>query len=306
MATLDSLKRALRQRATATTSSPKQPLSDLQYCAGMNILMRNPGRKIYDDFIIPQLNQLLNPLFNSRLYVFVLEIDFEAKSLLEYLFSHLRRKIRTYTTFEPNGLFATILKEKLRPISRRKTSFSCLKSPFNIQKTPFVLGDNVESDTGTFEKYDIILFCHSMYDMKPKHRFIEKALNLLVERFQGEMIVVFHRDVTLHLNDLKCHRTVFFSIEVVRVTDDDEILNRFASFMAGFVMRNVHIDKAMRVEWRKTCRILNRREKAHLDHFLFSSLNVMMIFIRHAIALSELTTLMPLTSENKTVKNKKN
>jgi len=37
MATLDSLKRALRQKAKATASSPKQSLSDTQYSAGFDI-----------------------------------------------------------------------------------------------------------------------------------------------------------------------------------------------------------------------------------------------------------------------------
>jgi hypothetical protein len=63
----------------------------------------------------------------------------------------------------------------------------CLESPPDIYRIPFVLEDNIGSGTGTGtsnddEKYDIILFCHSMYGMKPKYRFIERALEMLIER----------------------------------------------------------------------------------------------------------------------------
>ncbi len=77
-----------------------------------------------------------------------------------------------------------------------------------------------------------------MYGMKLKQRFIERALEMLVERSQGEMMAIFHRDGVLHLDGLMCHRTASFSIEVVRVTNDDEVLDCFASFVA-FVQRVV-------------------------------------------------------------------
>lgn len=71
MATLDSLKRALRQEAIATDSSQTQPLSESQYSAGFDILLQESRRNIYQDFIIPLLSLLLlslllTPLFNSR------------------------------------------------------------------------------------------------------------------------------------------------------------------------------------------------------------------------------------------------
>ncbi|KAF2187516.1 hypothetical protein K469DRAFT_629357 [Zopfia rhizophila CBS 207.26] len=309
MATLDSLKRALRQKAKATASSPKQPLSETQYSAGFDILVRGSGWMTYQDFIIPQLSQLLAPLFNSRIHISALEIGPGPKSLLGYLPGRLRRKVRRYTAFEPNGLFATRLEEWLCSTSETESPLPCLESPPDIHRIPFVLEDNIGSGTSTGtsgddEKYNIILFCHSMYGMKPKHRFIERALEMLVERPQGGMVAVFHRDGALHLDGLVCHRTASFPTGVVRVANADEVLDCFAPFVAGFVMQDADMDKAIRAEWRKVCRALSSRGEAHPDHLLFSSPNVMAVFTRHATTLPELMAQVPLLKGDKTVKNR--
>ncbi|RDL36265.1 uncharacterized protein BP5553_06877 [Venustampulla echinocandica] len=307
MATLDSLKQALREKAKATASSPKQPLSATQYSAGFNILMRGSGWITYQDFIIPQLSQLLALLFNSRIHISALEIGPGPKSILGYLPGRLKRKVRKYTAFEPNGLFATRLEEWLYSTSETESPLPCLENPPNIHRIPFVL-QNIGSGTSTGtgnndEKYDIILFCHSMYGMKPKHRFIERALEMLVERPQGGIVAVFHRDA-LHLDGLVCHRTASFPTGVVSVADDDEVLDCFAPFVAGFIMQAVDVDKAIRVKWRKVCRALGRREETHPDHLLFSSPNVMAAFTQHAITLPELMAQVPLAKGDKIVKNR--
>ena len=309
MATLDSLKRALRQKAIATASSLKQPLSDTQYSAGFDILIQGLERMTYQGFIIPQLSQLLAPLFNSRIHISVLEIGPGPKSLLGYLPSHLRRKIRKFTAFEPNGLFASRLEEWLYSPSETESPLPCLENPPNIHRIPFDLQYNIRSGTSTDtgnndDRYDIILFCHSMYGMKPKHRFIERALKMLVERPQGGMVAVFHRDGALHLDGLVCHRTASFPTGVVSVANDDEALDCFAPFIAGFVMRDVDVDNAIRVDWRNVCRALGRREKAHPDQLLFSSPNFMAAFTQHATTLPELTAQVPLVKGDKTVKNR--
>lgn len=309
MATLDSLKQALRQKAKATASSPKQPLSDTQYSAGFDILVRGSGWMTYQDFIIPQLSQLLAPLFNSRIHISALEIGPGPKSVLGDLPGRLRRKVRKYTAFEPNGLFATRLEEWLCSTPEMETPLLCLENPPNIHRIPFVVQDNTGSGTSTGtgdddEKYDIILFCHSMYGMKPKHRFIERALEMLVERPQGGMVAVFHRDGALHLDGLVCHRTASFPTGVISVANDDEALDCFASFVAGFIMQDVDVDKAIRVDWRKVCRALGRCEEAHPDHLLFSSPNVMASFTQHATTLLELTAQVPLVKGDKTVKDR--
>jgi adenine phosphoribosyltransferase len=309
MASLESLKRALRQKAKATASSPTQPLSDTQYSAGFDILVRDSGWMTYQDFIIPQLSQLLTPLFTSRIHISVLEIGPGPKSLLGYLPDRLRRNVRKYTAFEPNGLFATRLEEWLCSTSETESPLPCLETPPNIHRIPFVLQDNIRNGTSTGtrddeEKYDIILFCHSMYGMKPKRRFIERALEMLGEQPQGGMVVVFHRDAALHLDGLVCHRTASFPTGVVRVANNDEVLDCFAPFLAGFIMQDVDADKAIREGWRKECRALGRLEEAHPGHLLFSSPNVMAAFTRHAITLPELTAQVPLVKRDESIKNR--
>ena len=169
----------------------------------------------YQDFIIPQLSQLLATLLKSRSRISVLEVGPGPKSLLGYLPSHLRRQVRKYTAFEPNGLFAARLGEWLCFTSEKESPLPSLENPPNIHRIPFVLPDKSDTSTGTRdndEEYDFILFCHSMYGMKPKHRFIERSLEMLVERPQGGMVVVFHRHA-LHLNGLVCHKTASFLLE---------------------------------------------------------------------------------------------
>ena len=305
MATLESLKQALREKAKAS-SSPKQPLSAEQYSAGFDILVRDSGWTTYQDFIIPQLSQLLAPLFESRLRISALEIGPGPKSILGYLPSHLRRKVRKFTAFEPNHLFAASLEEWLCSTSEIESLLPCLENPPEIHQTPFVLQDkkrsSISADTrDNDEKHDIILFCHSMYGMKPKSKFIEQALEMLVE---GGVVAVFHRDGALHFEGLVCHQMATFPTGVVRVVNDDEVLDRFAPFIAGFIMQAVDVAEAIRFDWRKECRALGRREEAYPDHLLFSSPNVMAAFTQHATTLPELTAQVPFVKGNETVKNR--
>ncbi|KAL7799941.1 hypothetical protein V8C37DRAFT_407432 [Trichoderma ceciliae] len=270
-------------KATATASSPKQSLSEAQYSAGFDLLMRGPGWATYQHFIIPQLSQLLAPLFNSRIRISVLEIGPGPKSVLGCLPERLRRKIKRYAALEPNGLFAT----------------NC----------PFDLDSNTASSIGTGtrdgdDKFDVILFCHSMYGMKPKHRVIERALEMLVDQPEGGMVVVFHRDGTLNFDGLICHRTASFPTGAIRVADDDGTLDCFAAFVTGFVMKDTDMERPVRVEWRKVCRALGRRREAHPHHLLFSSPEVIVAFTQHAIMLPELTAQVPLVKGDMTIKNR--
>jgi adenine phosphoribosyltransferase len=298
MATLDSLKQALREKAQAAPSSQMQPLSDIQYSAGFDILVRGSGWLTYQDFAIPQLSKLLAPLLTSHIHISVLEIGPGPKSLLGYLPGYLRRKITKYTAFEPNGLFATRLEEWFSSTSESEFPLPCLEHLPNIHRYPFCLQDNIGSSTPGSEKYDIILFCHSMYGMKKKRSFIELALKMLVERPNGGMVVVFHRD-SLYLDGLVCHQTASFPTGVVSVANEDEVLDCFATFVAGFVQ-----DIDVRIEWRKVCRALGHREESHPDHLLFSSPSVMVALNKHATILPELLEQVPLGEEYHTVKNR--
>jgi hypothetical protein len=179
MATLNSLKWTLRQKAAAAaSSSPMKSLSDAQYSAGFDILKQGSGWTTYQDFIIPQLSQLLEPLFNSRVHISVLEIGPGPKSVLGHLPAQLRYKIRRYAASEPNSLFASKLGEWLHPASKTELPLPFLESPPDIYRTPFLLDNNTDGTrvSDGDEEFDVILFCHSIYGMKPKRKFIERAL----------------------------------------------------------------------------------------------------------------------------------
>ncbi|KAJ4217474.1 hypothetical protein NW759_008780 [Fusarium solani] len=103
MATLNSLKKALREMADVTST---QPLSYSQYFRGLNILTR--GSAVYQDFIVPQLARLA-PFVNSDSPISVLEIGPGPQSVLGYLPDDLRKRIGKYSAFEPNQLFVTQL-----------------------------------------------------------------------------------------------------------------------------------------------------------------------------------------------------
>ncbi|KAI1100519.1 hypothetical protein F4804DRAFT_44359 [Jackrogersella minutella] len=309
MATLSSLKYALRQKAAETASSLKQPLSETQYSSGFEILVRGSGWKTYQDFIIPELTQLLAPLFNSRAHVSVLEIGPGSKSVLGYLPSPLREKVRRYTAFEPNTVFAATLEEWFRSASETGSPLPHLESLPDIRRIPFAADSSTRNGTaaGTSdgdEKFDVILFCHSMYGMNPKRKFIERALEMLAERPEGGMVVVSHGDGVLDFDGLVCHRTASFPAGSVSVADDDEVLDSFAPFVTGFVLQDVEEQKAIQVEWRKICRTLGRREKYLPDRLFFSAPDVIVSFTRHATMLPELAAQVPLEKEDKTVKNR--
>ncbi|EAW09078.1 phosphoribosyl transferase domain protein [Aspergillus clavatus NRRL 1] len=309
MATLDALKSVLRQRATTTATATagylKQSLSDTQYSAGFDILARESS---YHDFIIPQLSQLLAPLFNSRIHISVLEIGPGPKSVLGYLPRCLRQKVTRYTAFESNGLFATKLEEWLCPALEAEPPFPCLERPPDIHRIPFALNSNRGSGTdnnmgASNERFDIVLFCHSMYGMRPKDRFIKQALDMLVQRPDGGMVVVFHRNGALHVDGLVCQRMASHPTGTVCVADDDEALDNFATFIAGYVVQDTDANRAIRDEWREVCRTLGRRDEAYPSHLLFSSPNVMAIFTKQATTLPELTAQVPLVKD-KIVKNR--
>jgi adenine phosphoribosyltransferase len=303
MATLDTIKRALRQKLTpAESASTKQPLSDTQYSEGFDILLRGPGREIYENFIIPQLSHVVEPLFNSPGQVSVLEIGPGPKSVLGCLPGHLRRKIGRYAAFEPNKLFATALGEHLAA----DVVLPCLRAPPDIHPSCFDLVDKTECTGNGEEKFNLVLFCHSMYGMKPKRRFIEHALEMLVDQPRDGMVVVFHRDGTLRLDGLVCHRTASFPTGVVGVVDDDKVLECFAAFVAGSVAPDAHV----RAQWRRVCRALGRHEEAHPNQLLFCAPEVMVAFTRHATELSTLQAelyeegRLPLVGGERAIKNR--
>lgn len=319
MATLDSLTRALSQTAEeATPSPPKLPLSEEQYSAGVDILKQGAGWLTYEDFIIPHSTRILGPLFDSRSDVSVLEIDPGPTSLLSYLPRHLRHKVKKYKAFEPNSLFAARLEESLGPKPEGESTLPHLESPPNICRQAFDVDDEKGSDTSRTnntsldndEKYDAIIFCHSMYGMKPKHMFIKMALKMLTgspdHLDKAGLVLVFHHDNgDLRLGDLACYQTASFPNGVVRVADNDKELDSFASFVTGFSMQGgTDASNTIQAEWRKVCRNLGRHDEAQPGNLLFSSPELMVAFNLCSNSLRELQVMVPLAEGHRTVKNR--
>jgi adenine phosphoribosyltransferase len=300
MATLEYLKRALVQKAKETSSST-QLLSDSQYSAGFDVLLRGPGQTTYRDFIMPELSYLLAPLQNSSALISVLEIGPGPRSVFVDLSLSLREKIGRYTAFEPNTVFATKLGEWFDSVDEKdsKAPFPGLQGPPEIHDDVFDIHGDMEGADA--KKYDIVLFCHSMYGMKSKHKYIERALKMVED---GGIVAVFHRDGALHIDGLVCHHTASFPTGVVRVEDEDEALDCFATFVAGFTIVDEEEDTVVRTAWREVCRSLGRSEEGEFNHLSFSAPEVMVVFNHHATALPDLTTLVPLVEGGKTVKSR--
>nr|CEG04684.1 unnamed protein product [Fusarium clavum] len=314
MATLDTLKQALRQRARTTESPATQPWTDAQYSAGFNALMQGSGwmtyEKTYQNFVIPQLSSLLDRLSNSRAHISMLEIGPGPKSVVGYLPYHVRQEIRRYVAFEPNNLFASRLDDWFHPTPGTEPPLPCLESRPDIHRVPFTQDNgNGNTSSGTSvgtsdgEKFDVVLFCHSMYGMKPKRRFIEKALKSIKEHADPGIVVVFHRDGDLNLDGLVCHQTTSFPTGMVQVATDDKTLDQFTPFIAGFDFGDTKIDEDIRSKWRELCYALGRRDEAHPNHLLFSSPNVMATFTKHAVTLPDLMAQMPLANKGRRIKN---
>lgn len=85
-----------------------------------------------------------------------LEVRPGPKSILGYLPSHLRRKVRRYAAFEPSDLFSTRVEKWLCSTSEVESPPPCLERPPEIHRFPFELNGNGKSGTGT---RDALLYC---------------------------------------------------------------------------------------------------------------------------------------------------
>lgn len=300
MATLDELEKLLRERATAMAPSTTQ-LDDSQYEAGFKILSQGSGRMTYEDFIVPQLSRLLEPLCESHGRISVLEVGPGPESVLGWLSEELRQKIKRYVAFEPNEQFAARLGEGFCS-EGGESSLPSLESAAIARRMPFTLESG--GATGYDEKFDVVLFCHSMYGMKPKRAFLERALKLLVGGQDGGIVVVFHREGNLSLDGLVCYRTASFPTGIIRVEDDDERLDCLAQFIVGFSLKDTDAKEAVQLEWRKVCRTVGRREQDHPGHLSFNAPTIMVALTRHATTLPELMAQVSLVSGDNMIKNR--
>ncbi|KAL6900450.1 hypothetical protein GGI43DRAFT_405461 [Trichoderma evansii] len=143
-----------------------------------------------------------------------------------------------------------------------------------------------------------------MYGMKPERKFIERSVEMLVEQPEGGTVIVFHRDGVLDFDGLVCHRTASFPTGDICIADENEVLDSFAPFIAGFIMQDVDEDLAMRTKWREVCRALGRRQEDDPYQLHFDAPEIMVAFTQHATALPDLATDVPLIKGEKTVKNR--
>lgn len=74
-------------------------------------------------------------------------------------------------------MFAKKLEKKLcsSTTTDMEQPFSCLVTSVDVRGAPFDLRTDHDDD----KKYDLVLFCLSMYGMKPRRAYIERALEML-------------------------------------------------------------------------------------------------------------------------------
>ncbi|KAJ5720724.1 uncharacterized protein N7483_008658 [Penicillium malachiteum] len=270
-------------------------------------MRQGPGWVTYKDFIIPKLTEQVASLVQSRDTIDVLEIGPGPDTILGYLPISLRQKIRKYTTFEPIIQFATELEESLCSTLEFEKPFPCLDSTPVVCREPFTIkaihNDDVNNPglLQSGQKFDLILFCHSLYGTGNNSNLITATLQLLVNSHGGAKVVAFHRQGSSHFDDLVCHKTSLTWDGFVGVFDEDDTLDAFALFISGYGMQGENIDAVLRAEWRNTCRNLGHfdQSKPGLIHFYVPE--VMITFKANAsTALSELIKKVPLSTNKPT------
>ncbi|CAK4032710.1 phosphoribosyl transferase domain [Lecanosticta acicola] len=294
MATLNFLKSSLEAVAEDVQ---KLALSDEQYSLGLDIVLQGTHSDTYRQFIVPQLSRLFARLSISQTSISILEIGPGPKTVLGLLPHHLRRRVKRYVAFEPNAVFAANLAEFLAPKQEKDKPLPRLHTPADIRAGKFTIHQDAPGSEE--EKFDLILFCHSMSGMRPKRAFVERSLNFLAK---AGMVVVFHRSGSLEFDGLVCHATASFPTGVVRVPNEDEKLDQFAPFIAGFMPCESLVDDVLD-EWQRVCRENGRISIGHADQIEFSSPEVMVAFTHGATSLPELLAKVPTVVNGKPIKS---
>ena len=304
MATLDSLKQSLRSAAAEILSQQRahtSPLSAEQYSAGFSAFA---NQMAYREFKIPKLPSLVESLLQTRTSLSILEVGPGPKSIIGRLPGHLRRRVSRYAGFEPNKLFAWPLRNSLLPASEGgEEQLPCLESEADIRRVLFPVDDEMAFYGGP-RRFDLVLFCHSMYGMADKQVIIKHALGLLRKGSGEEMVVAFHRDGNLSLDGLACRQMAVFPMGSVHVRDDEQVLDAFADFVAGSTVHDTVIAKELCESYRKTCCVLGGRSKEKPGHLSFSSPQIMVTFEKKATNLSALTAQVPVVNGERRIKNR--
>ncbi|KAK0708676.1 phosphoribosyl transferase domain protein [Lasiosphaeris hirsuta] len=281
MATLHSLK---SQLGFNSSDGSGERLSDAQYY-GAAFDTFTPS-SAYQNFIIPQLSQLVTTLLSSRTHISVLEVGPGPWTALKDLPIRLRQRIKRYAALQPNSLLATGLEEWFHSTS----PLPSLEGPPDIRRIPFHLDGN-QGGGYQGERFDLVLFCHSVhvYGISTGRWFVERALEMLDEQVEGGMVAVFHYDGLLEFDGLVCHTTASYPTGVLSVADDDEMLDCFSRLLVGFTIN----EATVRAGCRLVCRSKGRHEEADQSQLRFSSAEVMVAFTRRAVLLPELALMIP-------------
>lgn len=307
MLSIDSLKSHLLGLAAVSTATSKR-LSDEQYDAGFKIFLQGRGWETYQEFVLPQLSQLVESLLESRASISVLEIGPGPKSVLQRLPDRLRSRITAYSAYEHNTKFADKLEYSLCCSSGPEYSLSCFECAPRIHRTPFSVDSSMEGNVGVAAedkdtRYDLVLFCHSLYGMSPKHKFIGKAIELLNDTPGGATVAIFHRDNPLHLENLIHQGAETYPNGMIQVEDNDQSLDAFTSFVAGVTYEGGDEGAALQDGWRRACRTLGHRHEDDPCRLLFSCPTVMFTYNNSSVKLSQLAAEVPLMEEPRAVKN---
>ncbi|KAM7187269.1 hypothetical protein V8F20_011024 [Naviculisporaceae sp. PSN 640] len=322
MATLDKLKKVLRRTGVHPTSTQeressstvKKPLTDEEYFEGFQLFFKKGGGRItYDDFIRPQISKCLDRLACSRPrgVISVLEIGPGPESILGLLPEQQRRRVVRYDAFEPKEIHASRLETWLASGGDFSSKpFPALLCSPRVHHHCFRVREDGQEDheglccvTGSATstaKYDLVIFCHSMYGMRPKSAFIEAALGMLVDHQAADgMVVVFHRQGA-EFKGLVCHRMASFPTGTVSVPNTEEAIQLFSRFIAApDSLPGQNLDLSTECQ-RAVCQSLGFSQA---DGLVFRAPEIMVSFTRHATGLVELTSRVPQSVHPRVVKN---
>lgn len=303
MATLSELKRALRE-----VSTTKPPLSKGQYNAALEQSMQ-VAQWTPDESLIPQLSQLLAPLLNSRTSISVLDIWPGPKSILAELPDHLRRKISVYTAVGLNATYFERLSDWLASPEKTECPLPRLRPANLVQQTTPAAENLLEcrellSTNGFAKVFDVVLFSDSTHGMGPRQEFARMALNLLSLKPASGLVVVIREQGTLQLGDLVCHRTALLPRGILRIPDNDQALDSFASLVANCDLQKNDDNRGVQDQWRAICRTLGDRDHRDLGHLVFSVPQVISSFSRHGDTMHTRKPEVPLMNVERAIKNR--